>query len=239
MQLSRPISVFLNITNDCNLACKYCSSPKINKGQLTDEQLLALMVELAEFGVFRLILTGGEPLVHPLTLDIIHQYSARFSFTVNTNGSLVDSCVAALLRKNNVKVNLSLDHFDPAKNDSVRGGTVSAIAGLRHLVDAGVDVTLLVTVSRVNQYDIRDICAWAFEQGVKRVSFNPIISIGKAEKAPHLILDIDDNLLLVETFSAVLAEYPNVSAEYWLAAVELLRRFKQADMSTRAKCSVA
>lgn len=85
----RPFSATFAVTNRCNLRCSYCSCPMIDRGQLDLGQIELLFGRLAESGIQRLGLAGGEPAVRPDLPDIIALAKARgFVVTVNSNLTL-------------------------------------------------------------------------------------------------------------------------------------------------------
>ena len=69
----RPIVVW-NVTRTCNLRCVHCYSDSFAQkypGELTHEQALANIDDVAAFKVPALLFSGGEPLVRPDTLELM------------------------------------------------------------------------------------------------------------------------------------------------------------------------
>ena len=58
-----PFYVTWNLTNRCNLRCRYCSNESDYNSytELTKEEKLSLVDKLADIGVKHLFLLGGEP----------------------------------------------------------------------------------------------------------------------------------------------------------------------------------
>lgn len=182
MKLSAPLSAFLNVTSRCNLSCGYCSSPAANTSDLTQEHLRLIAKKLLASEVFRIIITGGEPLCSDSTSDIISLLNGRAAVTMNSNGTLVDMETARFLSRNRVKVSISLDGPDDATNSRSRGlGTFeAAIKGIESCMRAGVRVTILVTVNAFNYNTVDAMCDLCSDLGVSEVSFNPVMAIGRA-----------------------------------------------------------
>jgi Fe-coproporphyrin III synthase len=68
----RPIVVW-NITRRCNLKCIHCysdSDAREYPGELTWDQCRGVLDDLAQFGVPGVLLSGGEPLIHPCFFDL-------------------------------------------------------------------------------------------------------------------------------------------------------------------------
>jgi 7-carboxy-7-deazaguanine synthase len=72
--------VFVRLTG-CNLRCTYCDTSYAFKGgTLTDLQ--TLVKKVADFDTPHVLITGGEPLIHPGTLKLV-QLLAKMGFLVS------------------------------------------------------------------------------------------------------------------------------------------------------------
>src|SRR5260370_28894460 len=71
--LSAPITVTWEITAACNIACIHClsSSGRRRPRELTREQALALVDELADMQVFQIHFGGGEPFIYPAPWQLL------------------------------------------------------------------------------------------------------------------------------------------------------------------------
>ena len=98
----RPIVVW-NITRRCNLKCVHCysdSDAREYPGELTWDQCRAVIDDLAAFGVPGLLLSGGEPLIHPRFFDLACYARERgLRLTISTNGTLITPEIAARLHE--------------------------------------------------------------------------------------------------------------------------------------------
>src|SRR5262245_10572323 len=82
----RPFSASLAVTNRCNLRCTYCNTPFLDPNDLPLAKVEVLFDRLARFGVKRLGLAGGEPMVRKDIGEIVAMAKARgFYLTMNTN----------------------------------------------------------------------------------------------------------------------------------------------------------
>ena len=86
--------VHWSLTGHCNYRCKHCymSAPHAVLPQPTTEQCLAIADQIADCGVMRVSLTGGEPLIRRDFLQIVDRILERGMRidTIMTNGALVD-----------------------------------------------------------------------------------------------------------------------------------------------------
>lgn len=114
----RPLNyVRLAVTDRCNLRCFYCMPeegvkylPK--KELLTFEEIERLIALLAEMGVTKVRLTGGEPFVRTDLIKLIRKIVAIegiHDVHITTNGVLTASYIEELRAIGIASVNLSLD----------------------------------------------------------------------------------------------------------------------------------
>lgn len=74
----------------CNLNCSYCDTRYSCEGQEYKEMsLYDILVEVLNYGVPRVTLTGGEPLIHPGVKDLIVSLVANdIEVNIETNGAV-------------------------------------------------------------------------------------------------------------------------------------------------------
>ncbi len=118
----RPINYLrLAITDRCNLRCAYCMPEEgIDLGPrdtlLRYEEILRLVRILAEMGIEKVRITGGEPFVRRDVMDLFQGLVNTPGIkTVNltTNGTLTQKHLPALKKLGVRSINLSLDTLDP------------------------------------------------------------------------------------------------------------------------------
>ncbi len=117
----RPINYLrLAVTDRCNLRCFYCMPaegisyvPK--KELLSYEEMERLVRILAEMGISKIRITGGEPFVRRNLVDFLnrlHKVPGIEEVHITTNGVLTTPYVDELKAMGIASVNLSLDTFD-------------------------------------------------------------------------------------------------------------------------------
>ena len=98
--------VSLKITNECNLKCLHCSSDSglPLRNELTLEEIQNLIGELAQIGVKRVTLSGGEPTIRKDSWDILgYLDDADIQVSLFTNGFFLDRRFVARLSDLNVR----------------------------------------------------------------------------------------------------------------------------------------
>jgi radical SAM protein with 4Fe4S-binding SPASM domain len=181
----RPIVVW-NITRTCNLRCVHCYSDSMAMkypGELVWEQMQDVVKDLADYRIPSLLLSGGEPLIHPRFFDLVDAASqAGLKLTISTNGTLITPEKAALLKAANVAyVGISLDGIGEI-HDRFRGkegAFEAAVRGFHHCHEVGQKTGLRLTLTRHNVENIGQILDFIEEQEIQRVCFYHLVPAGR------------------------------------------------------------
>lgn len=168
----------LSVTDLCNLRCKYCMPEGVEKKSHSDilsiEQLIFISDALAELGVNKQRLTGGEPLVRRGIMNLLSHIGKNpkvSNLGITTNGVLL-SQVASELKTLGVKsLNISIDTLDKNKYLLLTGADKlsCAIDGIDKALSLGFDSIKLnaVLLKGINDMDIKTLANFAKEAKVK------------------------------------------------------------------------
>lgn len=131
-----PIYGGFELTPYCNFACKMCYVQENKPGLplLSGRQWLEFGRQAAGAGTMFIVLTGGEPLVHP-DFKMIYSGLKKMGMviTINTNGSLIDEEMADFLASDMPRrVNVSL--YGP--NEQVYKDLCGNASGFRKTIRA-------------------------------------------------------------------------------------------------------
>ena len=207
MQTQHTCILLEDIAAECNLRCPTCftdSSPQMQGIAAIEDVLASIDQRLArENGrIDVLMLSGGEPTIHPRFADILEAVVARnvVRILVNTNGVLLarDDDLLGLLKKHRdrVEVYLQFDGLSADASRHHRGGDLTATKAkaIARLSEAGVFTTLTMTVAKgVNDHEIGDVVMLALRTPyVGGVSIQPQFGSGRSG-------DIDWNDRLTHT----------------------------------------
>ena len=106
--------VYIEISNLCNLSCRFCPGTKRPKGRIDLERFSSILEKLKGYTEFVYFHLMGEPLLHPdlpQFLDVAGQMG--FKVILTTNGTLLEDRKELLLSSPAVhKVNISLHAFE-------------------------------------------------------------------------------------------------------------------------------
>ena len=118
-----PEHCFWEITDACNLRCVHCEADagRASPDELSTQEALQLVDELADAGCRRVCLTGGEPLVRPDWPALAQRFVERgVEVTVVSNGLKVDDRAVQTMRAVGVSgVSISVDGRQ-AVHDAIR-----------------------------------------------------------------------------------------------------------------------
>jgi radical SAM protein with 4Fe4S-binding SPASM domain len=129
--------------------------------------------------------TGGEPFLRQDILEVLKELKDKgFDTYLLTNGILIDRDRAYALAELGLKgVQISIEGPEDI-HDSIRGaGSFSStIKGIRHLVDAGIELTLNTTLSDINASHFAELAALASSFGASRLGFSRLVPSGGGSK---------------------------------------------------------
>lgn len=106
--------VYVEISNLCNLSCRFCPGTKRPKGRMDANRLSVILEKLKGYTEFVYFHLMGEPLLHP-ELPWFLELAGEVGFKVilTTNGTLLEERKELLLSSPAVhKVNISLHAFE-------------------------------------------------------------------------------------------------------------------------------
>ena len=166
-------AVYMTINRECNLSCPYCyQGLSQRKGKVMSiERVKEVFDSIAKIRPdCHIILTGGEPLMHPNIYEIFDLIDSHdFILTLLTNGILIDEKIAQRLKsiKRLEVVQVSLDGMTEDTFAQSRGkrSMDKVRIGLDHLIDAQLPFMVAPTLHLGNLHEIADMAEWAVDNG--------------------------------------------------------------------------
>lgn len=232
--LHPPRTVTLVITDQCNLYCRHCwpeSGPCDDSSAVPFKALKKIIKEFADLGAEKIILTGGEPLLHPALYDILkftYKHTSIKEICLQTNAVLLTRIHAEALAefRETITFRVSLEGADAKKHDYIRGtGSFDrTIKGLNILVEYGFGQQICIAFTEMahNFDDIAGVLDLAFRMGIGSFVSNTLISGGRAAQTDQLkspkpsqyikLLDLFHN---DETFRTQYKQIGNIAAIEW------------------------
>jgi AdoMet-dependent heme synthase len=168
LRLGVPLSVHLDITYRCNERCEHCYLEHADHGEMTTTEILGLLRQLEQVGVFFLTISGGEPLVRRDCFEIIKSArSLGFNVKLKTNAILIKEPEARKLRSLGVEqVQISVYSHRPEVHDAItktQGSLKRTVTAIRMLRLQGLKVTIAYVLMKSNFLDSAGVRALAAE----------------------------------------------------------------------------
>jgi len=181
--------VIWNLIRRCNLTCKHCYSISADKdfpGELTTDEIYAVMDDLRAFGVPALILSGGEPLLRPDIFEIARRSKDKGFYTaLSSNGTLIDEDRCRRIAEIGFDyVGISLDGLGPTHDKFRRmaGAFDLSLEGMRLCQKAGMKVGVRFTMTQDNFRDLPGLLRLVESEGIDRFYFSHLNYAGRGNK---------------------------------------------------------
>jgi len=156
---SGPVVIW-NLIRRCNLTCKHCYTTSADidfPGELSTPEIYTVMDDLKQFKVPVLILSGGEPLLHPDIFDISrHAKEMGFYLALSSNGTLItEQNIKQIAEINYQYVGVSLDGIGQThdKFRQKQGSFADSVKGIGLCRDHGIKAGIRYTLTKDNVDD--------------------------------------------------------------------------------------
>lgn len=194
---SELLNLYLYVTFGCNLKCNHCyaySSPENNEKSMSVENIINLTYQAAQIGFKKVVIVGGEPLVHPQRDEMLDALSklrnkikpAKTVLRTNLAQNMSEDLVKKVAHSTDYVV-VSLDG-DQDYHDSRRGkGSYNrTVANLKRLIgvdpSAEVSITAVLASDQVTGKEGEAVKELARELGHIKTRFKPLLPLGRAEE---------------------------------------------------------
>ncbi len=181
--------VIWNLIRRCNLKCKHCYSISGDvdfPGELSTDEVFAVMDDLKAFRVPVLILSGGEPLLRPDIFEISRRAKTLGFYTgLSSNGALIDETnIGDIASIGYDYVGVSLDGIG-ATHDAFRGKAgcfEASLRGVRLCKSHGIKVGLRFTMTMDNHGELPALLDLADAEGVDKFYLSHLVYAGRGNK---------------------------------------------------------
>ncbi|MHC9544796.1 MAG: radical SAM protein [Vulcanimicrobiota bacterium] len=183
MKVYKPGIVAWEITRSCNLKCLHCRASASHgpyAGELSTRECFRVIDDIIATGAQILILTGGEPLLRDDIFQIASYATENGLRTVMApNGTLLSPEMAVKIKAAGVsRISISIDFPVADLHDGFRGepgAFHSAVSGIKNAMDAGIEVQINSTITRMNAGYLPQLIQMAVDQ--KAVAFHPFLLV--------------------------------------------------------------
>ena len=181
------------MSENCNLKCLHCYQENHKPIQLEFDKLVIIYKQFKDLLNKKKMkghinITGGEPLCNPYLfklLDLIKENSDLITFSILTNGTLINEKIAKKIKSYNpLYVQVSLEGGKKT-NDYIRGkGTYKKIAeGIVNLRKENIFTSISFTATSLNYKEFPKVVRYARKYGVNNVWSDRFIPLGDSDKS--------------------------------------------------------
>ena len=182
-----------HLSENCNLKCLHCYQENHKPIQLEFDKLVIIYKQFKELLNKKKMkghinITGGEPLCNPYLfklLDLIKEDSDLITFSILTNGTLINEKIAKKIKSYNpLYVQVSLEGGKKT-NDYIRGkGTYKKVAeGIVNLRKENIFTSISFTATSLNYKEFPKVVRYARKYGVNNVWSDRFIPLGDSDKS--------------------------------------------------------
>lgn len=214
----------ISITDECNLRCLYCMPEEAGSAAkscslMSVDEIEEIVRQAAELGIYKIRITGGEPLVRPDVIEICRRVSAVpgiRELAVTTNGILLKDMAYQLKEAGVSRLNISLDTLQTDKYTKItrKGNYESVAEGIKMAAKAGLTPIKINTVliGGFNDNEIRDFAELTRRDNIE-VRFIELMPIGACASFPkHAFIKGDTVLEAIPEL--IEREYSGVARMY-------------------------
>ena len=223
------------ITRRCNLRCQYChmegedEHTKNFAEEMTVDEIVRIVRLAAGLGIFKVKLTGGEPLMRKDIVEIVKGIAAvpgLADVSMTTNGTVLAPLAKELHANGLKRVNISLPTLNGEVYNKLTGGRLrDVLEGVEAAVEVGlypVKLNMLI-LKGVNDDAVPEMVTFARETGtiLQLIELEPINISSAYYSANHKSLDEYEKLLKQKAVKVETRKYMQNRRIYHLPNVKV------------------
>lgn len=200
----RPSHAQIGVTDACPQHCDYC----YNKGRSGDvmdtEEILGLIRDLKNLGVFWIGLTGGEPLLNRDLVTIVESIGSDCASKIFTTGCGLTKDLALDLQSAGLTyVTISLDHWSESEHDIVRKfkgayrAALKAVETFLGLKRMHVSVSAVVSKEMIARGDVERFLQFLSDLGIHEAWLSETKPAVEDYWRHELVITEDDRMALI------------------------------------------
>ncbi|MBP1735071.1 MAG: radical family protein [Deltaproteobacteria bacterium] len=206
-----------HLTERCNLRCTHCyqEDGKVGEVPLSKaKEIVRIAYDTIQSwsDTYKISfspsfnVTGGEPFLSPFLPKILRYLKTKkFDIFLLTNGTMINREKAQMLSEIPVQgVQVSIEGSEAIHNQiRGKGSFKKAMKGVSQLVDAGLIVTLNVTLLEINCSYLKDLVELASSAGAQRLGFSRLVPYGRGKDLINRIISQEKLRQIYEDILAI------------------------------------
>ena len=173
--------VYWSITGRCNFQCRHCyiNAPDAAMGEMTHEEAISVIDQIADCGIYHLLISGGEPFVRQDFWSLVdHALEKRIKIDqIYTNGWMLTDKVLDEFDLRGMKPEFSISFDGVGWHDwmrGIRGAEQTALNALRNCHFRGFPTNVEMCIHRGNTGTIRKTIDILADSGVRHSKFSEV-----------------------------------------------------------------
>lgn len=181
----------IQLTRGCILSCAYCFADSGTEGEgphLPAAVVVRVLEEAGRAGAVKVILGGGEPLIHPDIIPIVRQ-TVRLGYQdilLSTKATSVTRELAESLRRAGLQnIQVSLDSLSPDEVDALVGranALPDALQGLFYLHELGFRVKVQAIMTKLNIESFPAMVRTLHRWGIRSFGASRLVLVGRGTR---------------------------------------------------------
>ena len=164
------LRLYIEVCSACNLKCLYCFEKDYEHIFLSADRIKMIINNLQDV-IEEVVITGGEPTLHPLFDEIVRYIANKIPVIVTTNGTnYPPSLFANLLQDyDNIRIQVSLDSIEESTVNKLCGNGVYAtvINTLDCLKNFSEQVSIATTLLNQSPTELLYLYEFAKKRNIK------------------------------------------------------------------------
>jgi len=170
---------WIQITNRCNLNCKYCyMNANKDRTDMDLDKFYHVVNEFKTLNIQNVMLSGGEPCLNLNFLQMIeYLYLQGFHVGLVTNGTILTDDLLSSLKKNKVNVQVSIDSINYDTYLQSRGVDKinQVIDNIRQISQSTIDLSLSSTLNNITINDLESVVSFALENQIYTLHYGFLV----------------------------------------------------------------
>ncbi len=236
-----PSFAALELTYRCNHMCFFCSCPweaneVYKRDEMTTSEWKRVIDVLADNGIERFSLTGGEAMMREDLKDII-SYIKNLHFPMNmiSNGKLIDDVFLDFLAEKDVSICISVPGIKSFKDHTGIDNVEHVLSLFEKTKVRGIDATANIAVTKKNLPELYENIAYSLLCGADYILLNRFLPGGRGLKNTGFLLTIPELNLMLDIAEEVLSKagaFGHVGTELPYCAIYHPEKYKHLHVGT-------
>ncbi len=178
-----------SVTGKCNYKCKHCfmSAPHAKYGEISHENCMRIIDQLAQCGVQSVSLTGGECLIRKDFLEIVDRLLSHGIniHTIYSNGWLVNEKLLGELEFRGIHPEFNMSFDGVGQHDWIRGidgAEEAVIKAFKLCKEKGFPTAAEFCLHKKNAHTLRESINLLSSVGCRALKISPVMATGEWER---------------------------------------------------------